>query len=183
MVSGCTPALSENVRQRDEDLKQTVQKLAVRDTAEAVAELISRRKVIEIAGERERFEAIAQDYAKNPNDALVISPADRERRELNSLIHRELQREGIVSRTDQQTTVYVSCPDMTGAERTFANSYRPNEDIIRYNSASEKLKVTSCKPQSYDGHIRSSCERRETQSSEQGCRDDYAWHSQGSALA
>jgi hypothetical protein len=30
---------------------------------------------------------------------------------------------------------------MTGAERTFANSYRPNEDIIRYNSASEKLKV------------------------------------------
>jgi len=30
---------------------------------------------------------------------------------------------------------------MTGAERTFANSYRPNEDIIRYNSASKVHKV------------------------------------------
>ena len=30
---------------------------------------------------------------------------------------------------------------MTGAERTFANSYRPNEDIIRYNSASKVYKV------------------------------------------
>jgi hypothetical protein len=30
---------------------------------------------------------------------------------------------------------------MTGPDRTFANSYRPNEDIIRYNCASDKLKV------------------------------------------
>jgi hypothetical protein len=59
----------------------------------------------------------------------------------NSLIHRELQREGIVSSNDQQTTVYVERKDMTGAERTFANSYRPNEDIIRYGSASKVHKV------------------------------------------
>jgi hypothetical protein len=97
--------------------------------------------VIEIADEHERLESIAQDYAKNPTGTLVISPANRERSELNSLIHRELQREGIVSRDDQQTTVYVTRSDMTGPERTFANSYRPNEDIIRYNSASDKFKV------------------------------------------
>ena len=57
------------------------------------------------------------------------------------LIHRELQREGIVSRNDQQTTVYVSRADMTGPERTFANSYRPDEDIIRYNRTSKVYKV------------------------------------------
>ncbi|HEV8427196.1 MAG TPA: AAA family ATPase, partial [Pyrinomonadaceae bacterium] len=136
-----TAALTENVRQRDKDLKQTVDELAVRNTPEAVAALVSRGKVIEIADERERCEAIAQDYARNPTGTLVISPANRERSELNSLIHRELQREGIVSRDDQQTTVYVTRSDMTGPERTFANSYRPNEDIIRYNSASDKLKV------------------------------------------
>jgi len=136
-----TAALTENVRQHDKDLKQTVEKLAARTTPEAVAELVSRGKVIEIADERERFEAIAQDYAKNPTNALVISPANRERSELNLLIHRELQREGIVSREDHQTMVYVTRSDMTGPERGFANSYRPDEDIIRYNSASEKLKV------------------------------------------
>jgi len=136
-----TAALTEIVRQPDKEQKQIVENLAARNTPEAVAQLISRGKVIEIADERERLEAIAQDYAKNPTDTLVISPANRERLQLNTLIHRELQREGIVSRSDQQTKVYVSRADMTGPERTFANSYRPNEDLIRYNSASEKLKV------------------------------------------
>jgi conjugative relaxase-like TrwC/TraI family protein len=136
-----TAALSEIVRQRDQDLKQDVENLAVRNTPEAVAALVSRGKVTEIADEGKRFEAIAQDYAKSPIGTLVISPANRERSELNSLIHRELQREGIVSSNDQQTMVYVERKDMTGAERTFANSYRPNEDIIRYNSASKVHKV------------------------------------------
>jgi len=136
-----TVALTEIVRQPDKVQKQIVEDLAVRHTPEAVAQLISRGKVIEIAEEHQRFEAIARDYAKNPTGTLVISPANRERCELNLLIHRELQREGIVSRNDQQTTVYVSRADMTGPERTFANSYRPKEDIIRYNSASEVYKV------------------------------------------
>src|SRR5215204_760507 len=136
-----TVALTEIVRQPDKVQKQIVEDLAVRHTPEAVAQLISRGKVIEIAEEHQRFEAIARDYAKNPTGTLVISPANRERCELNLLIHRELRREGIVSRNDQQTTVYVSRADMTGPERTFANSYRPNEDIIRYNSASEKFQV------------------------------------------
>src|ERR1043165_3123509 len=136
-----TVALTEIVRQPDKVQKQIVEDLAVRHTPEAVAQLISRGKVIEIAEEHQRFDAIARDYAKNPTGTLVISPANRERCELNLLIHRELQREGIVSRNDQQTTVYVSRAHMTGPERTFANSYRPNEDIIRYNSASDKFKV------------------------------------------
>jgi conjugative relaxase-like TrwC/TraI family protein len=141
-----TAALSEIVRQRDKDLKQDVENLAARNTPEAVAALVSRGKVIEIADEQKRFEAIAQDYAKNPTGTLAISPANRERSELNSLIHRELQREGIVSSHEQQTTVYVERKDMTGAERTFANSYRPLEDIIRYNSASKvhKVKTGEC---------------------------------------
>lgn len=136
-----TAALSEIVRQRDKDLKQNVEDLAARNTPEAVAALVNRGKVIEIADESKRFAAIAQDYAKNPIGTLVISPSNRERSELNSLIHQELQREGIVNSNDQQTTVYVERKDMTGAERTFANSYRPNEDIIRYGSASKVHKV------------------------------------------
>ncbi|MGH9970480.1 MAG: MobF family relaxase, partial [Pyrinomonadaceae bacterium] len=73
-----TVELTENVGQRTK-LKQTVEKLAARATPEAVAELVSRGKVIEITDERERLEAIAQDYATNPTSTLVISPANRER--------------------------------------------------------------------------------------------------------
>ncbi len=136
-----TAQLNEIVRQRDPELKQTVAKLSVRNIREAVAELESRGKVIEIQSERERFERMAQDYCKQPTNTLVISPANRERTQLNSLIHRQLQREGKVSRDDHQMNVYVNRQDMTGAGRTFANSYRPGEDTIRYNRASKVYNV------------------------------------------
>lgn len=136
-----TAELNEIVRQRDPELKQTVAKLSVRNIREAVAELESRGKVIEIRSERERFERIAQDYCNQPANTLVISPANRERCQLNSLIHRQLQQEGKVSRDDRQMKVYINRQDMTGTERTFANSYRPGEDIIRYNRASKIYKV------------------------------------------
>jgi len=135
-----TAKLNEIVRQRDPELKQTVEKLSTRQIREAVAELDSRGKVIEIANERERLEAIAQDYCKSPTNTLVISPANRERVSLNSLIHRQLQRQGNVSRDEQQMNVYVNRQDMTGTERTFANSYRPGEDTIRYNHVSKVTK-------------------------------------------
>lgn len=136
-----TAELNEIVRQRDPVLKQTVAKLSVRNIREAVAELESRGKVIEIPDVRERLERMAQDYCKNPTNTLVISPANRERTQLNSLIHRQLQQEGNVSRDDHQMKVYINRQDMSGTERTFANSYRPNEDIIRYNRASKVYKV------------------------------------------
>src|SRR5690242_16466347 len=131
-----TAELYEIVRQRDPELKQTVAKLSVRQIREAVTELESRGKVIEITDERERLKTIAQDYLKDPTNTLVISPANRERSQLNSLIHQQLQREGKVSRNDHQMKVYINRQDMTGTERTFANAYRLEEDIIRYNRAS-----------------------------------------------
>jgi conjugative relaxase-like TrwC/TraI family protein len=136
-----TAKLNEIVRQRDPDLKQTVEKLSTRQVSEAVNELDRRGKVIEIADERERLASIAQDYCQSPTNTLVISPANRERVQLNSLIHRQLQQDGKVSRDDHELKVYVNRQDMTGTERTFANSYRPGEDIVRYNRASKVFKV------------------------------------------
>ena len=153
-----TAELNEIVRQRDPELKQTVAKLSVRQIREAVTELESRGKVIEITDERERLKTIAHDYSKDPTNTLVISPANRERAQLNSLIHQQLQREGKVSRDDHQMNVYVNRQDMTGAERTFANAYRPEEDIIRYNRASKVYKV---KPGDYASVIGVNHERNE----------------------
>jgi ATP-dependent exoDNAse (exonuclease V) alpha subunit len=114
--------------------------------------------VIEITDERQRLKAIAENYSKNPTNTLVISPANRERSQLNSLIHQQLQREGKVSRDDHQMKVLVNRQDMTGAERTFANAYRPDEDIIRYNRASKVYKV---KPGDYASVMAVNHERNE----------------------
>ena len=136
-----TAELTEIVRQRNEKLKRIVADLSVGKISEAVAELDSQGKVIEIEDEQLRLEAIAKNYCKNPVNTLVVSPANRERVQLNSLIHKQLQREGKVSRNDHQMKVYVERKDISGPERTFANAYRPGEDIIRYHYASKVYKV------------------------------------------
>ncbi len=61
----------------------------------------------------------------------------KDRIAVNSMIHQELQEQGIVRHVHHATTVYVNWQQMTGAERTFAGAYVPGEDIIRYNTRSK----------------------------------------------
>lgn len=137
-----TVQLSEIVRQRKPELKRTVEKLSAREMREAIDSLERQGRIVEIAGTNQRLKAIAGAYCENPESTLVVSPRNRERVQLNSLIHRQLQRDGKVSRDDHQMTVYVNRQDMTGTERTFANAYVPGEDIIRYNRASKVYAVS-----------------------------------------
>ncbi|MGZ5435648.1 MAG: ATP-dependent DNA helicase, partial [Pyrinomonadaceae bacterium] len=132
-----TVKLSEIVRQRDPQLKHTVAKLSDRQIREALDNLHARGKVVEIENEKERLQAIANAYCESPENTLVISPANRERVKINSLVHHQLQSEGKVRSDDHRTSVLVNRQDITGTERTFANSYVPDEDIIRYNRASK----------------------------------------------
>jgi conjugative relaxase-like TrwC/TraI family protein len=132
-----TVKLSQIVRQRKPELKRTVEKLSAREMREAIESLERQGRIIEIAKTTDRLKTIASAYCEDPESTLVVSPRNRERIQLNSLIHRQLQRDGKVSRDDHQMTVYVNRQDMTGTERTFANAYVPGEDIIRYNRASK----------------------------------------------
>src|SRR5258706_318501 len=136
-----TVKLSEIVRQRDPELKRTVERLSAREIGQALDSLESRGRVIEIGDEKQRLKAIAKAYCESPENTLVISPANRDRVKINSLIHQRLQREGKISRDDHHMTIYVNRQDMTGTERTFANSYLPGEDIIRYNRVSNVYQV------------------------------------------
>jgi conjugative relaxase-like TrwC/TraI family protein len=133
--------LSEIVRQRDPELRRTVERLSVREIREAIDSLRQQGRVIEIASEKKRLNQIAKAYCQNPENTLVVSPRNRDRVQINSLIHRQLQCEGRVSTHDHQMTIYVNRADMTGTERTFANAYVPGADIIRYNHASKVYDV------------------------------------------
>jgi conjugative relaxase-like TrwC/TraI family protein len=132
-----TVKLSEIVRQRKPELKRTVEKLSAREMREAIDGLERQGRIVEITKTTDRLKTIANAYCENPESTLVVSPRNRERVQINSLIHRQLQRDGKVTRDDHQMTVYVNRQDMTGTERTFANAYVPGEDIIRYNRASK----------------------------------------------
>lgn len=132
-----TVALSEIVRQRKPELKRTVERLSAREMSAAIDSLEQQGRIKEITDTRRRLKVIAAVYCRSSENTLVVSPRNRERVQLNSLIHKRLQRDGKVSRDDHQLTVYVNRQDMTGTERTFANAYVPGEDIIRYNRASK----------------------------------------------
>ena len=131
-----TANLDEIVRQKS-DLRKPVEQLARRDVVGAVKTLFQQGRVTEIVDDEERLRAIASDYVSNAKRTLVISPANQERVAINSIIHRELQEQGLISAADHETRVLVLRQDMTGAERKFALSYAPQEDIIRYNRGSK----------------------------------------------
>ena len=135
-----TASLDQIVRQQS-DLKKPVEQLAIRDVIGAVKTLVEQGRVTEVVDDEERLTAIAKDYVSNPKRTLVISPANQERVAINSMVHRQLQVEGSISPEDHGTTILVNRQDMTGAERKFALSYRPNEDIIRYNKGSKVLAI------------------------------------------
>src|SRR5262249_44859034 len=98
--------------------------------------------IVEITDDRKRLKKIASCFCQSPENTLVVSPRNRDRVGINSLIHKLLQREGKVSRGDHQMTIYVNRHDMTGTERTFANAYAPGEDIIRYSRESKVYGVS-----------------------------------------
>jgi len=132
-----TAKLEQIVRQKDAPLRDVVEHLSAGKIKEAVDGLRQQGRITEVVDPRERLQAIAKDYCEKPASTLVISPANKERIELNRLIHRQLQNAGQVSAKNYKTKVLENRNELTGAERTFAGAYHPN-DIIRYTSGSRK---------------------------------------------
>ena len=130
-----TAKIARIVRQKDEGLRQVVEKLAERKVKDAVRDLIAQGRVLEYADDKTRLRAMAADFCADREGTLVISPANEERVLLNAMIRGELQREEGIDAEDHRTMVLVNRADMTGTERRFAGAYDPG-DIIRYNQSS-----------------------------------------------
>ena len=130
--------LCEIVRQKDPALKEAVEKLALGDVHGAIASLDQQGRVHEIVDSQERFGAIAREYSRNPEGTLVISPDNESRRELNSLIHREMQKRGDVSKDEHKFRVLESRQELTGADRQWAGQYEAG-DVLRYSRGSKTV--------------------------------------------
>jgi len=140
-----TAKLGEILRQKDPTLKEAVEQLASGDVRGGIASLEQQGRVHEIVNSQERFNSIACEYSRNPEGTLVISPDNESRRELNSLIHRELQNRGDVSKDKHKLRVLESRQEMTGADRQWAGQYEPG-DVLRYSRGS---KTQGIKPGEY----------------------------------
>ncbi len=135
-----TVRLEEIVRQKDPELKQTVEQLARGEVGEALAGLERQGRIHEVKGHQERIAAIATEYAKAPESTLVVSPDNRSRAEINQAIHAELQNKGVVSREEHQTDVLVPRQDLTAADRMWAARYSPG-DVLLYSRSSQETGI------------------------------------------
>lgn len=86
--------------------------------------------------------AIAQEYVRDPNGTLVVSPDNRSRQDINEVIHRSLQREGHVDREDHRVRVLVPRQEITGTDRQWAERYEPG-DMVRYSKGSKTLGLSA----------------------------------------
>jgi conjugative relaxase-like TrwC/TraI family protein len=135
-----TVKLEEIVRQRDPELKQTVEQLARGEVGKAVQGLERQGRIHEVPGHEDRIAAIAKEYAKSPDNTLVVSPDNRSRAEINQAIHAELQAKGVVGREEHRAQVLVPRQDLTGADRIWAARYNPG-DVLRYSRSSQETGI------------------------------------------
>ena len=135
-----TVKLEEIVRQKDPELKEVVQELARGNVREAINNLHQQGRVHEIRGHEERISAITKEYAKSPENTLVVSPDNRSRMALNESIHAELQGKGRVSGEEHSIRTLVPRQELTGADRTWAAKYELG-DILRYSRASKETGI------------------------------------------
>ncbi|WP_263358565.1 ATP-dependent DNA helicase [Acidicapsa ligni] len=135
-----TIKLDEIVRQKDPELKQVVEQLALGQVGEAIVGLERQGRVHEVKDPAERFAAIAREYAKSPENTLAVSPDNRSRIEINQAIRAELQDRGVVSKEEHRMQVLVPRQDLTGADRMWAARYEVG-DILRYSRASKETGI------------------------------------------
>ena len=135
-----TVKLDEILRQRDPELKATVEMLARGHVSAAIESLDIQGRVHEVGGRDARISAIAREYAASPENTLVVSPDNRSRAEINGAIHRELQASGNVGREEHKVQVFVPRQELTGADRSWAQRYQLG-DVLHYSRTSKETGI------------------------------------------
>jgi conjugative relaxase-like TrwC/TraI family protein len=135
-----TARLDEIVRQKDPALKAVVEHLSRGQVREAFHSLDRQGRVHEIADHDDRLKEIAREYARQPEGALVVSPDNQSRMEINDAIHREMQSRGLVDQCEYPVRVLVARQEITGADRQWAGQYEQG-DVVHYAKGSKAFGI------------------------------------------
>ena len=131
-----TSQLDQIVRQKDPELLKAVQHLAKGETVEGVKLLAEQGRITELANPKERIEAIAKDYAAQPENTIIVSPDNRSRQLINQAVRDELEARGVLAKDSQEFRTLTHRSEMTGADREWAARYNA-QDVLQYASGSK----------------------------------------------
>jgi conjugative relaxase-like TrwC/TraI family protein len=136
-----TAQLNRVYRQKAPELKQVVLEFRHGRTQEALDLLAAQQRIHEYENARERYAAIANSYLEQPKGTLVVSPDNKSREEVNATIRSRMRESGMLSQ-DAHEFVTLVPRDVSGVDRTQADSYRIG-DTIRFLRANRLLGVES----------------------------------------
>ncbi len=132
-----TTQLDKIVRQQDPELLKAVEHLSRNETATGISLLHQQGRVTEIQDTPKRIEAMAKEYAAQPQNTIIVSPDNASRREINAAVRTELQITGQVSRDNQLLSTLIPRSDLTGADRQWAAKYNSGE-VLHYAKGSKE---------------------------------------------
>jgi plastocyanin len=98
--------------------------------------LAEQGRVTQIADPNERIAAIAKDYARAPENTIIVSPDNRSRQLINEAVRGELKTAAKLSPDDQTFSILAHRSDMTGADREWAARYKAG-DVLKYETGSK----------------------------------------------
>jgi ATP-dependent exoDNAse (exonuclease V) alpha subunit len=137
--------LKEIHRQEKAEMRGAVE--AARYTPAQSFELLKEQdQITEIADWKERYDAIATEYFKLRDDgkqALVVSPGNDERREINNRIREQLVERGLVKDKGRTQEILID-RKLTPAQIATANSYQAG-DVILFRGTREQQKRSLAK--------------------------------------
>jgi ATP-dependent exoDNAse (exonuclease V) alpha subunit len=140
-----TARLDEIVRQQDPALREAVEQLARGEVKEAIYNLDGQGRVHEIVDRHERLREMAREYVSRPEGTLIVSPENDSRREINQLIHRELQQRSVVGTEEHPVKVLQARQELTGADRAWAGP--PTTAILRLTGWMKRSGTVGKRPQ------------------------------------
>jgi conjugative relaxase-like TrwC/TraI family protein len=127
-------------RQRDPMLRKAVELAAKGEIDRALVLLEKHHRIREIENPDVRYKYIAREYVaahEAGERALVVSPANDERRQLNSAIRELLKQRSHVAAEGKEQVIFVN-RDLTAAQRQHPQSYEVG-DVVRYRRGSRRL--------------------------------------------
>ena len=127
-------------RQRDPMLREAVELAAKGEIDRALTLLKKHNRIREIQNPDVRYKSIAHEYVaahEAGERVLVVSPANDERRQLNSAIRELLMRRYHISAEGKEQVIFVN-RDLTTAQRLRVQSYQVG-DVVRYRRGSLRL--------------------------------------------
>lgn len=135
--------LEKIVRQRNApELLKVIEFFSRGQMREGLTLLDEQNRIFEVRGRKDRFSAIAREYAASPHNTLIVSPDNRSLAEINASVRAELQARGLLAQDRCEVQALIGRHDIRTEDRKHAATYNA-DDIVRFGKGVKFLGAVS----------------------------------------